>query len=134
APTLGSGIMWLTNWRMIFVVQGIYAAVMILSAWRFLPEIKPANSSHQIDFLKGYVKVFSNPAARPLIATVMFASFAFFCFVTALPFVYIQYFGVSEHLFGVLFAANVSVLMLANWLNSRQVTRRGSMTMLRIGL
>lgn len=134
APTLGSGIMWLTNWRMIFVVQSLYAVVMIASAWRFLPEIKPADSPRRIAFLKGYLTVFSNPSARPLIATIMFASFSFFCFVTALPFVYIQYFGVSEHLFGLLFAANVSFLMLTNWINSRQVTRRGSPAMLRIGL
>ena len=134
APTLGSGIMWLTNWRMIFVVQSLYAVVMIVSAWRFLPEIKPLGSPRQIAFLKGYLTVFANASARPLIATIMFASFSFFCFVTALPFVYIQYFGVSEHLFGVLFAANVSILMLTNWINSRQVTRRGSPAMLRIGL
>ena len=134
APSIGSGIMWFSSWRYIFVVQAVYAALIAFFAWRYLPEIKAASASRKIAFFNGYRIVLSRRAAQPLILTIVFSAFAFFCFLTAIPFVYIKYFGVSEQFFGVLFGMNVLVLMLANWLNSRLVTRLGSPTMLRIGL
>src|SRR5690606_19656145 len=97
APSIGSGILWLSCWHMIFVTQGIYGALMALLAWRYLPEIKAKGSSRKIAFLNGYRTVFSNKSVHPLIATMVFVSFAFFCFITAMPFIYIEYFGVSEH-------------------------------------
>jgi DHA1 family bicyclomycin/chloramphenicol resistance-like MFS transporter len=88
----------------------------------------------KLELLAGYRFVFSNLAARPQIATSMFASFAFFCFLTAVPFVYIEYFGVNEQLFSLLFALNVGMLMLANFCNSRLVSQVGPQRMLNLGL
>lgn len=134
APAIGSAIMWLSSWHLIFIAQAVYAVIIILFAWRFLPEIKAKGSSRRINYLQGYRTVFSNLFARPLIITIMFSSFAFFCFLTAISFIYIDYFGVSEKYFGVLFGLNVMMLMLANLINSRVVNRLGSPRMLRIGL
>ncbi|ARU28532.1 multidrug effflux MFS transporter [Cellvibrio sp. PSBB006] len=134
APALGSAIMWLNSWHFIFIAQAGYAAVIIFFAWRFLPEIKAKDSSRRVNFLQGYRTVFANYSARPLIVTITCSSFAFFCFLTAIPFIYIKYFGVSEQLFGILFGVNVMMLMLANFINSRVVSRVGSPRMLRIGL
>ncbi|HSC67131.1 MAG TPA: MFS transporter, partial [Cellvibrio sp.] len=86
------------------------------------------------NFFSGYKIVFSNSRARPLIVSMMFGSFSFFCFITAVSFVYINYFGVSEQLFSVLFGVNVICLILANFINSRLVTRLGSLRMLRVGV
>lgn len=134
APSLGSAILWLSGWHMIFVTQAFYGSVMGLLAWRYLPEIKAKGSSRKIEFLNGYRIVFANKSAHPLIATMIFVSFAFFCFITAMPFIYIEYFDVSEHYFGMLFGVNVVMLMIANIFNSRLVTRLGSPYMLRVGL
>ena len=71
---------------------------------------------------------------RPLIATIMFSSFSFFCYLTAIPFVYIKYYGTSEQLFSLLFAINILVLMTSNFINSRYVTRYGSPHMVRMAL
>lgn len=62
------------------------------------------------------------------------ASFAFFCFLTSAPFIYLDYFQVSENLFGFLFAVNVIALMLGNFLNTRLVPKVGSRKMLHAGL
>lgn len=51
-----------------------------------------------------------------------------------MPFSYIKFFGVSEQHFGLLFGMNVVVLMFANFINIRVVTRVGSLRMLRMGL
>src|SRR5690606_8589375 len=49
-------------------------------------------------------------------------------------FLYIHYYGVSEQTFSVLFGLNVICLMTANLINSRLVSRLGSLKMLRSGL
>lgn len=134
APAIGSGVLWLANWQMIFVTLAGYGVIILLLSWRYLPEIKPAGAPQKVAFFAGYKVVFSCVSARPDIATSMFASFSFFCFLTAVPFVYIKFFGVDEQLFSLLFGFNVVMLMLANFINSRLVTRRGPQRMLRSGL
>ncbi|WP_397472256.1 MFS transporter, partial [Rheinheimera sp.] len=115
APAIGSGILWLANWQMIFVALASYALLILLLSWRYLPETKTVSpQTAKPSFLSGYKVVFSNASARPDIATSMFASFSFFCFLTAVPFVYIKFFGVNEQQFSVLFGVNVAMLMLAN--------------------
>ncbi len=138
APSIGSGILLFSEWHSIFTVLAIYGVLIFALVWKWLPEInqpidvdtgkKPAN------FFSGYKIVFSNPQARPMIASMMFGSFAFFCFITAVSFLYINYFGVSEQVFSLLFGANVFCLMIANFINSRLVTRYGPLRMLRSGL
>lgn len=134
APSIGSAMLWLSGWHTIFMSQAVYGGTIAFFAWKYLPEIKAVGSSSEISFLNSYKTVFSERSARPLIMTLVFTSFAFFCFLTATPFVYIKYFGVSEHYFGILFGLNVLVLMLANLTNSRLVSRLGPQTMLRFGL
>jgi len=137
APSIGSMILWVSEWRSIFVVLALYGALIFSLVWKWLPEIsKPVKDQPKAagNFFSGYKIVFSNPLARPLIVSMMFGSFSFFCFITAVSFIYINYFGVSEQMFSVLFGVNVICLIFANFINSRLVTRLGSLRMLRAGL
>ena len=138
APGIGSAILLISEWHSIFIVLAIYGIVIFALVWKWLPEIsKPIDvvaDKKPTTFFSGYKTIFSNPQARPMIASMMFGSFAFFCFITAVSFIYINYFGVSEQVFSVLFGLNVFCLMLTNFANSRLVTRHGPLTMLRGGL
>lgn len=134
APAMGSGVIWLASWQAIFLFLAMYGIVVVGFCWRFLPEISSFGVQQRPAFFSGYVKVFRHKAAWPDIASSMFASFAFFCFLTAVSFVYIGYFGVSEQMFALLFGFNVLALMSANLLNSRLVVRFGPQRMLRCGL
>ncbi|WP_290619848.1 MULTISPECIES: multidrug effflux MFS transporter [unclassified Arsukibacterium] len=134
APALGSGVIWLANWQAIFLFLAMYGLVVVFFSWRYLPEIKSDNGQRRPAFFSGYLKVFRQKSAWPDIASSMFASFAFFCFLTAVSFVYIGYFGVTEQMFALLFGFNVLALMSANLLNSRLVVRFGPQRMLRFGL
>lgn len=134
---IGSAILWMSDWRSIFFVLAIYGALIFALVWQWLPEIsKPISNKPNTagNFFSGYAIVFSNSQAHPLIMSMMFGSFAFFCFITAVSFIYIQYFGVTEQEFSILFGANVLCLILANFINSRLVTRLGSVRMLRAGV
>ncbi len=134
APAMGSGIIWVASWQAIFLFLAGYGLVVLGFSWRFLPEISRSDEQQRPAFFSGYVQVFRHKAAWPDIASSMFASFAFFCFLTAVSFVYIGYFGVSEQMFALLFGFNVLSLMSANLLNSRLVVRFGPQRMLRFGL
>ncbi|MBV2129290.1 multidrug effflux MFS transporter [Rheinheimera sp. SM2107] len=134
APAMGSGIIWLASWQAIFLFLACYGMLVVGFCWRFLPEIRSDSDMQRPAFFSGYIKVFRHKAAWPDIASSMFASFAFFCFLTAVSFVYIGYFGVSEQIFALLFGFNVLSLMSANLLNSRLVVRFGPQRMLRFGL
>src|SRR5690606_8233038 len=53
-----------------------------------------------------------------------------FGFLAASPFVYIQFYGVSEPMYGVLFALNILVLISMTGVSNRLVARQGSRCML----
>lgn len=132
APSIGSGLLLVSHWQTIFLLLFCYALTILVCVWRFLPDLPP--SGQATSFFGNYRTVFSRRDTRPLIATVICSSFSFFCYLTAVSFVYIQYFGVSAQLFGLLFAINICLLMLSNFINSRLVTRLGSPTMVRRAL
>lgn len=134
APTIGSAILYVAQWHFIFLSIFCYALALLFFIWKFLPEPPRSNSAHSLSFFSGYKTVFSRREVRPLIATIIFSSFSFFCYLTAIPFVYIKYYGASEQLFSLLFAVNIFLLMLSNFINSRYVTRRGSPYMVRMAL
>lgn len=138
APSIGSLILWVSEWHSIFLVIAAYGAVIFVLVWKWLPEIgkpiDPDAKDKKVTFLSGYKTIFSNHQARPMIGSMMFGSFAFFCFITAVSFLYINYFGVSEQVFSILFGLNVIFLMLTNFINSRLVTHYGPLHMLRAGV
>jgi DHA1 family bicyclomycin/chloramphenicol resistance-like MFS transporter len=120
------------QWPLIFVVLAVYALIIGVLCLRYLPEVqipRPADSPAPA-FFSAYRLVLSNRLAQPLIAISMFASFSFFCFLTAVPFLYIEHFGVDAQLFSLLFGFNVCALIIANFSNSKLVTRFGSEQML----
>jgi len=138
APSIGSGILYFSEWHSIFWVLFGYAAILLFFIWKYLPEPASvnagANARASISFFSGYKTVFAERSVRPLIFTIALSSFSFFCYLTAIPFVYIQYFGVNEQLFSLLFAINISTLMLSNFINSRFVSRCGSPYMVRAAM
>lgn len=136
APTLGSLIMGISTWQVIFIVLAGYSFTILVLVQIHLIDI-PIFKSKQRGlalFFNSYKTVFSRRSALADIASSMFASFAFFCFLTSVPYVYLDFFKVDEQLFGVLFAFNVLALMFGNFMNTRLVPRLGSRKLLFIGL
>lgn len=136
APTIGSVLMGYWHWSSIFIILALYSLIILLLVTKFFIEIPIFKSDKKGIrlFLDSYSAVFSNKKARLDITTSVLASFAFFCFLTSAPFIYLDYFQVSESRFGFLFAFNVLALMLGNFLNTRLVPKVGSRKMLHAGL
>jgi DHA1 family bicyclomycin/chloramphenicol resistance-like MFS transporter len=136
APSIGSILLVVHSWQLIFYVLGFYSVVVLLLVVKYLPEVVRDNNFQdvQISFLDRYKIVFSNSEARLDIISSMIVSLAFFAYITAIPFVYLTVYNVSEFGFSVLFGINVVALMTAHFINTRLVTRKGSRKMLWYGL
>lgn len=136
APTLGIGFMHLSGWRLIFVMLAIYAGVIATICFFVLPKVDrvPLKEPLSHVIFKTYKIVFSEPAVRRYLIMVCFVSFSFFCYLTAIPFVYMTVYGVSEGLFGFLFGINVGMFILGSFVNTRIVARFGSMRLVKWGL
>jgi len=133
APSIGS-VLLLHSWQMIFFVLAGYALLVFLCSFYYLPDVKVVKSTKTYSVIERYKIVFSNRAARFDLLTIMMVSLAFFSYITAISFVYLTVFKVSEFEFSLLFALNVFALMTAHFINTRLVGRVGSRTMLRFGV
>ncbi len=131
APAIGSGVLSIADWRWIFLTLAGYGLLILLCSWRFFPATHP-DSKRKPEFFSAYRTVLSRHMAQPLIAVSMFASFSFFCFLTAVPFIYIGHFHVDTTTFSVLFGCNVLALIAANFANARLVVKHGSARLLHI--
>lgn len=131
APAVGSALLVLDDWRLIFKALAIYASVIWLVCLVQLPSSNSQRHGQTPDFLGAYRTVLRHRRTRPLLLLSMSASFGFFGFLTAVPFVYIGHYQVDASLFSGLFGLNVLCLMSANLLNGKLVPRYGSARLLR---
>lgn len=133
APAIGSVIL-LHSWQAIFLSLAGYSFLILLLTWRFLPSEMIEKEVTSLEFLKRYKVVLRHKAARLDLLSSMLVSLAFFAFITAIPFVYMTVYQVSEFTFSLLFGLTVFGLMTAHFTNTRWVTKLGSRRMLSIGL
>lgn len=134
APAIGSFLLVSHSWQLIFFALSTYSLFIFVLVYFFLPEANKIVNRKEYSFIERYKIVFSNQEARLDIASSMVISLAFFSYITAIPFVYLEVFKVSEYTFSMLFALNIVALMSAHFTNTRLVTRKGSRSMLWYGL
>lgn len=134
APSIGSLILGFGHWPLIFIILAIYAGSLLLLVslkLKMASDAKGAPHSTQ-SFLGNYRIVLSRPGVKPYLASGLLCALAFFCYLTASPFVYMEVFHLSKSLFAILFSCNVGALAIANILNSRLVVRFGPRRMLAV--
>jgi DHA1 family bicyclomycin/chloramphenicol resistance-like MFS transporter len=151
APSIGSLLLLAHSWQLIFYFLTAYSLLVLILVIKYLPnrlaeatlkdqikasstESKPNIAKTKLSFIQRYKTVLSNRQARLDIISSMMIALAFFSYITAIPFVYLTVFSVSEYSFSILFALNVLALMAAHFTNTRLVIRKGSRLMLRFGL
>ncbi|MGI2097284.1 multidrug effflux MFS transporter [Shewanella glacialipiscicola] len=134
APSIGSVILELGDWHLIFFIQSTYAVTLLLLVLFALkmPSDKDMDTRSQKSFLGAYATVLTRQGVKLNIASGVLTSFAFFCYLTASPFVYMEVFSLDKSYFAILFSTNVGALMLANIINTRIVSRYGSLRMLHV--
>jgi MFS transporter, DHA1 family, multidrug resistance protein len=130
APLIGGQLLLLGGWRVVFVVLTLFGTLCAVTAFLKVPETWPREKRAQSALLRSfgaYGKLLRDPVAwgHMLCGGMAFASM--FAYITATPFVYIEYFHVSAQHYGFLFALNIVGIMFGNFLNTRLVGRLGSL-------
>lgn len=136
APMVGSLLLYVADWWLIFVFLAVYAAFLMWLLGAFLPETRPVDapvaSPRQV--LRNYLSVLIDRRAMGYILAVA-ASFAgIFAFVTSSPFLYMEHYGLSPAAYPFVFGANVVIMALSNRVNIRLLRRRTPQQNLRLGL
>ncbi|MCQ4348611.1 Bcr/CflA family multidrug efflux MFS transporter [Pseudomonas stutzeri] len=135
APLLGGYLILIAGWRSIFGVLLAFAGLCLaLVAWK-IPETHPADKrgTSIAGAFRAYGHIARQPQALGYILCMGLSFGGMFAFITASPFVYIQYFGISPQHYAWLFALNVAGIMAMTLLNARLVGRLGPQRMLGFG-
>lgn len=135
APLMGSLLLSLGPWQGIFAALTAYPVVLLaLTLWR-LPETKPASApGERRSIFANYQVILGNRKIWLDLCSFMLSALAFFTYLTSVSFVYITWYGVSETLFGILFACSAGALIFVNFINVRMVSRLGPRRMMHAGL
>lgn len=133
APLIGSLILKLAGWRMIFLTLAAVTSLVTVLYLLKVGETLPRERRKGFDVpsvAKNYLAVIADRQAMCYMLCSALAVAAMFGFLAASPFVYIEFYGVSEQGYGLLFAANISLMLLMTSVSNRLVGRHGPRRML----
>ena len=127
APLLGGWILLHGAWHWIFWFLAAFAALCIALVALYLEETHPAErrSASVRAAIAGFVPVGRDRRFIGPVLVFISAFGAFFAYLAAAPFVFIQYYGVPAHHFGWYFGANAAGFITVSQLNRRLVLRHG---------
>jgi DHA1 family bicyclomycin/chloramphenicol resistance-like MFS transporter len=127
APLAGGWILLHGAWHSIFWFLAAFAALCIGLVAFYLEETHPAErrSASVGAAIAGFLPVGRDRRFIGPVLVFISAFGAFFAYLAAAPFVFIQYFGVPAHHFGWYFAANASGFITVSQLNRRLVLHHG---------
>jgi DHA1 family bicyclomycin/chloramphenicol resistance-like MFS transporter len=138
APSIGALVLSVGNWRHIFFGLAIYTMIPLLQLIFVIKSVAPTPQKikqHVARHLFGsYGVVLSNVRALPILVCLGFCTANLFIFLTTSPFVYIEYFGVSEQQFPLFFGAGVIGLMVMNRFNVLFLQRYPPMKLFKFGI
>lgn len=135
APLVGGYLILLSGWRSLFVVLFVFAAIVLLASIWKIPETHHGSSrgSSLAAVFKAYGRILFQPVAVGYILCMSLTFAGMFAYITASPFVYIEYFGVSPQVYAWLFSLNIGGIILLVSLNARYVGHFGTQRLLIAG-
>ncbi|GDY33733.1 Bcr/CflA family multidrug efflux MFS transporter [Gandjariella thermophila] len=137
APVIGGQLLRLTSWRGVFVVLGLFGAVLLLAAGLGLAETLPAErrrSGELGDTLRTFGRLLTDRVFLGYALASGLAFAAMFSYISGSPFVLQQLFGLSPQAFSLVFAVNSVGIMVCGQVNGRLVGRIGPARLLVCGL
>jgi DHA1 family bicyclomycin/chloramphenicol resistance-like MFS transporter len=134
APLIGAQVLWWSGWRAIFWTLALFGVIAWVAAWLRLPEtLRPEYRQplHLGSVLRRYGELVRHRAFMGYALTGAFQFGALFSFLSGSPFVFIERYGLSPQVYGLIFAGQVAFLTLGSLLNARFVPAVGAGRMLR---
>ncbi len=120
APTIGGFVIANFHWDCIFYGLAAFAFLMLMNVLFILPESSRPNkttSLHPVPVLKEYFEIYRNhdfflfSTARGFVIGLLLG------YVAAAPFIFMDYFGLSQEQFGYVFGSNAAGLIAGSQVN-----------------
>lgn len=126
APSLGSQVLRLADWRGIFVTLALLGAAIGVMAALALPETLPPSRRQRADLrttLRSYRTILSDRTFMGLVLTSSLGMAALFAYVGGSSYVMQEQYGLSEQRFGIVFGLGAVGLTASAQLNVRLLNR-----------
>lgn len=120
APTLGSFILFFSDWRGIFIFLALMALALILALHFFLPSVKQSDRNYSLKpkaILENYKKVIFTKGYIGYTIITGLASAVLFCWISSSSLLFIGILGLSKQQFGWVFASTASSTILGSQFN-----------------
>lgn len=129
APTIGGYVTASLGWRYIFLFLVLFALSMFLLVKRFLPESRepdPGVSLKPVKIAREYLQVFKEPefVTYTLAGSISFAGL--FAYISGSPFVFMEFFGLSETFYGWIFGLNAVGFISGSQINRLLLRKKSS--------
>jgi len=137
APSLGSALLVVGDWRLIFWALAIYSAALAVVVALALPESLPEENRRRdgpLGVVGTYLRLLRDRRFLGLTLAATLPIAGMFAYIGGSPFVYMDLFGVSPTHYGLFFGANAFGIMLASQANGFAVRRMPALRVLRWGL
>lgn len=135
APVLGSLLVLWLGWRAIFGFLFAFALLCWLLVWFKVPETlapeRRLTSLKQV--FMAYYHIATDRRGLSYIVCMGMSFAAMFVYITASPFVYIDYFGMTPQQYALLFGLNIFGIMAMTFVNAAVVGRVGAQKMIQFG-
>ncbi len=119
APVAGSFILSIFDWRAIFVFLTSFGILCLAVSHYAIPDTAPADRSEKISHIfKKYWKILQD---RQFLICTLSGSFimsGLFTYLTASPFIYLEFFGLSAKEYSLIFAANSCGFIVMSQINA----------------
>ena len=136
-PLLGSIVLYFSNWRGIFWVIVLWAAIAILLLYKWMPETLPPEkrqSLHLMQLAKSYFRILRNKQFMLLMTVLGFIFAGFITWITAGPLLIIETFHQSALVFGIVQAIVFAAYIFGNRWVKYLLDRLGIYRLIKTGL
>jgi DHA1 family bicyclomycin/chloramphenicol resistance-like MFS transporter len=128
APVLGGYVLKWYGWRAIFLILAAFGVGCLLAAMFGLEETLPEAARHTHDnpirtAVRVYGQLLTDRRFNGYALAGAVAQAGLFAYISNSPFVFIQFYGVPEQVFGMLFGVNAFGLIAASQINHRLLAR-----------
>jgi len=137
APSIGSLLLQVGDWRLIFWVLALYSAVLAAVVWLALPESLPEERrQHEgpLGVLRIYLTLLTDRRFMAMALAAMLPIAGMFAYIGGSPFVFMELHGVSPANYGLFFGANALGIMLTARFNTVLTKNRPAAVVLGWGL
>ena len=137
APTAGSFFISSYGWHSVFIVLAIVTAILLVTVIFFLPESKkpdPTFSLKPKPIINSFLTVMKEPQFYTYALAGAISSAGLFAYLSGSPFVFMQYFSVTEQHYSWIFALVAAGLISSSQLNNLLLKKYSSAQVIKVTL